>query len=203
MHYLLLFPYNNGSPNSSESYFTRNKPVFLSHEVVKLPAVWQLKIVPAPGENSIVTGSVKWELPSECYSIFLHCAIMTVTTVCGAVCKNSLSGLSLDLIKPEMNTRQWCTDVSWSNPGQQLSSSGWIPHRDVPFLTLVCGAPLAGIGQPASASFGWRLRMNELLNIAGEYTCIYTRVLAPFAELRKRTIRFVRLSVRMVPLGSH
>ena len=38
--------------------------------------------------------------------------------------------------------------------GQQLSSSGWIPHRNVPFLTLVREGPAAVNGQSASASFG-------------------------------------------------
>ena len=80
--------------------------------------------------------------------------------------------------------------------GQQLSSSGWVPHWDVPFLTLVRERPAPGNGQSASASFGgvW-----EWMNcwIKRVITRVYTHVLGAFAELRKTTIRFVvRLPVR-------
>jgi hypothetical protein len=38
--------------------------------------------------------------------------------------------------------------------GQHLSSAGWVPQRDFPFLTLVREGPAAANGYSASASFG-------------------------------------------------
>jgi len=153
-YYLLLFHYNNGCKNASQCYVVRTLPVFLSHKVVKLARVWQLKIVPAAGENSIVTGSEKWGLLFDFFAQSNHdrhdCLQCTVREQ------------SLLLIVRSNETGNEHKTVVYRRVmellGRQPSSSGWFQHRDIPFLRLVREGPAAGIGQStsalASASFG-------------------------------------------------
>ena len=122
----------------------------LSHKVVKLARVWQLKIVPAAGENSIVTVGVKWGLLFDFFAQSNHERRDSLHFI--------VQEQSLWLIVRSNETgNEHKTVVYWrvlELLGQQLSSSAWIPHRDVPFLTLVRERPAAGNGQSASASFG-------------------------------------------------
>jgi len=173
MYYLLLSHYNNGNTNASQCYVIRTLAVFLSRKVFKLASVWQLKIVPAAGENSIVRGSVKWGL---LFDFFAHKAIMNVTTVCSASRKNSLYGLSLDLMKH----RKWTQDsgvqtcLGITRTATVFVWMGSTSRRPVFFLTLVCEGPAAGNGLSASCVFWWRLRMGELLNVSGWFH-VYVR----------------------------
>ena len=173
-YYLLLSHNNNGCTNASQCYVIRTVPVFLSHKVVKLARVWQLKIVPAAGENSIVTGSAKWGLLFDFFFAQsnherhdrLQCTVRREPSLWLIVRSNETGNEHKTVVyRRAMELTRTATVFVW------LGSTSRHPVFDASSWGTCCCQ-----WSVDDCVFWWRLRINELMNKAGDFTCIYTHV---------------------------